>query len=53
VETRDKENLMWIGLITNVIGDIIIKTSDMTIMQRGTAFLRFYIPLCSDVIIAQ
>lgn len=50
VATNDKDNLMVIGLIVNVICDILIKTNDIQILQRGTALLRFYIPLCSEII---
>jgi hypothetical protein len=37
-------------MITNVICEILIKSNDMQILQRGTSYLRFYIPLCKDAI---
>lgn len=49
-ETGDKQNLVWISMITNVICEILIKSNDMQILQRGTSYLRFYIPLCKDAI---
>jgi hypothetical protein len=38
-------------MITNVICEILIKSNDMQILQRGTSFLRFYIPMCKDTIL--
>jgi hypothetical protein len=52
-ETGDKENIQWIAMITNVVCQILIKTNDMQILQRGTSYLRFYIPLCKDIIGSQ
>lgn len=49
-ETKDKENIVWIAMISNVICEIMIKTNDMQILQRGSSFLRFYIPLCKEEI---
>ena len=49
-ETGDKQNINWISMIVNVICEILIKSNDITILQRGTSFLRFYIPLCKDII---
>ena len=53
VETGDKENLNWIGLIANVLCEILIKSTDIQILQRGTSFLRFYVALCKEIIIQQ
>jgi hypothetical protein len=50
-ETGDKENMAWISLITNVICDILVKSSDMQILQRGSSFLRLYIPLCKEEVV--
>ena len=38
VETGDNENLNWIGLIANVLCEILIKSTDIQILQRGTSF---------------
>lgn len=51
VSVKDYENLGWIGLIVNVLCDILLKTHDIQILQRGTSFLRFYVPLCKDLIL--
>lgn len=37
-------------MIVNVVCDILCKTTDLQIIQRGTSFLRFYIPLCAEII---
>jgi len=50
VKTNDKENLNWIAIIVNVICDILNKTKDIQIIQKGTSLLRYYVPLCKDVI---
>ena len=47
---KDEENLGWISLIVNVICEILNKSNDVQIVQKGTSFLRFYIPLCKDLI---
>lgn len=50
VSINDQENLNWISLIVTVICDILIKSQDVQILQKGTSFLRFYVPLCKDII---
>lgn len=50
VEINDKVNLYWISVIVNVLCDIMIKSSDIQILQRASSFLRFYIALCKDTI---
>ncbi len=50
VSINDQENLNWISLIVTVICDILIKSNDVQILQKGTSFLRFYVPLCKDII---
>ena len=52
-EKNDNQNLIWISLIVKVLCDILIKTTDVTILQRGSSLLRFYISLCKDIIIKQ
>ena len=52
-EKNDYQNLIWISLIVKALCDILIKTNDVTILQRGSSLLRFYISLCKDVIIKQ
>lgn len=50
VSIGDKDNLNWIAMIVNVICDILSKTSDIQIIQKGTSLLRFYVPLCKELI---
>ena len=50
VSINDQENLNWISLIVTVICDILIKSNDVQILQKGTSFLRFYVPLCKEII---
>ena len=50
VSINDKENLNWIAMIINVICDILNKTYDIQIIQKGTSLLRFYVPLCKEII---
>ena len=52
-ENKDNNNLMWISLIIKALCDILILTNDITILQRGSSLLRFYIALCKDTIIKQ
>ena len=52
-ENKDSNNLMWISLIIKALCDILILTNDVTILQRGSSLLRFYIALCKDTIIKQ
>ena len=52
-EKNDSHNLIWISLIVKALCDILIKTTDVTILQRGSSLLRFYISLCKDIIIKQ
>ena len=51
VEIKDTENLQWIGLIVNVICDIMIKTDDIEISRKGLILLKLYIPLCKEIIV--
>ena len=51
VEIKDTDNLQWIGLIVNVICDIMIKTDDIEISRKGLILLKLYIPLCKDIIV--
>ena len=50
-ENKDQQNLIWISLIVKALCNILIKTNDVTILQRGCSLLRFYIALCKDIII--
>jgi len=50
-ENNDEQNLIWISLIVKALCYILIKSNDVTILQRGCSLLRFYIALCKDVII--
>ena len=50
-ENNDEQNLIWISLIVKALCNILIKSNDVTILQRGCSLLRFYIALCKDVII--
>ncbi len=50
-ENKDEQNLVWISLIVKALCNILIKSSDVTILQRGCSLLRFYIALCKDIII--
>ncbi len=50
VDIKDTENLQWIGLIVNIICDIIIKTDDIEILRKSLILLKVYVPLCKDVI---
>lgn len=50
VSIKDTENLNWISLIVNVICEILNKSNDVQIIQKGTSFLRFYVPLCKETI---
>lgn len=52
-ESGDDQNLKWISLIVKALCDILIRTSDVTILQRGCSFLRFYIALCKNTIIQE
>ena len=52
-ENKDSNNLIWISLIIKALCDILILTNDVTILQRGSSLLRFYIALCKDTIIKQ
>ena len=52
-ENKDEQNLIWISLIVKALCDILIKSNDVTILQRGSSLLRFYIALCNDIIIKQ
>jgi hypothetical protein len=53
VEARDKQSLIWVSMIVNVICEILMKTDDSQILIRGTAFLKIYIPTCVETIIQQ
>lgn len=50
VSANDTENLNWIAVIVNVICDILNKSNDIQIIQKGTSLLRFYVPMCKDLI---
>ena len=50
-ENKDEQNLVWISLIVKALCNILIKSTDVTILQRGCSLLRFYIALCKDIII--
>ena len=50
-ENKDEQNLMWISLIIKALCNILIKSNDVTILQRGCSLLRFYIALCKDIIL--
>ena len=50
-ENKDEQNLMWISLIVKALCNILIKSNDVTILQRGCSLLRFYIALCKDIIL--
>ena len=50
-ENNDEQNLIWISLMVKALCNILIKSNDVTILQRGCSLLRFYIALCKDVII--
>jgi hypothetical protein len=50
-ENKDEQNLIWISLIIKALCNILIKTNDVTILQRGCSLLRFYIALCKNIII--
>ena len=52
-ETKNIQNLEMISLIVKVLVDVLISTSDVNILQRGSGFLRYYIALCKDIIIKQ
>ena len=47
VNTGDNENIVWIAMIVNVICDILTKSNDIQILQKGTSFLRIYYILCN------
>ena len=49
-ENGDENNLMWVSLIIKALCDILIRTNDVTILQRGSSLLRFYIALCTPTI---
>lgn len=51
VLVNDKDNLRWISLVVNVLCDILIKSKDSQILIKGTDFLRFYVPMCKDLIL--
>lgn len=52
-ETKDEANLKWLSLIVKALGDILVKSTDVTILQRGSSFLRFYIALCKETILKE
>lgn len=50
VSTKDFDNLHWISMIVNVICEILLKSNDVQIIQKGTSLLRFYVPMCKEII---
>ena len=50
-DNNDNTNLMWISLIIKALCDILLLSSESTILQKGCSLLRFYIALCKDTII--
>ena len=50
-DNNDSTNLMWISLIIKALCDILLLSSESTILQKGCSLLRFYIALCKDTII--
>ena len=50
-DNNDSTNLMWISLIIKALCDILMLSSESTILQKGCSLLRFYIALCKDTII--
>lgn len=53
VEAKDTQSLIWVSLIVKVICEILVRSDESSILTRGTAFLKIYIPTCVDTIIAQ
>jgi len=48
VKTNNIENIEHIGYISNVLCEIILATDDVQILQKGSAFLKLYIPLSAN-----
>ena len=44
------KHLENIGYIVNILCEIIISTDDIQILQKGSALIKMYIPLCSELI---
>ena len=50
-DNNDTNNLNWIALIVKALCDILLLSTDVTILQRGCSLLRFYIPYCKNTIL--
>ena len=50
VKYNNNESVEYIGYIVNIFGEILILTDDVQVLQRGSSFLKLYIPLCLELI---